>query len=69
LNLAPIVIDEVTVVGSRCGPFAPALDALSTGKVRPELAIEARFPLARALEAFEAAARPGARKVIFEIAG
>jgi threonine dehydrogenase-like Zn-dependent dehydrogenase len=67
LNLAPVVVDEITVVGSRCGPFAPALNALATGAIKPELTIDARFPLGRAAGAFEAAASAGARKVIFEV--
>lgn len=40
LHLAPLVIDEITVVGSRCGPFPPALEALARGEihVRPMIA-------------------------------
>ena len=36
VNLAPIVIDEVTVVGSRCGPFPRAIEALASGEVDPK---------------------------------
>lgn len=66
LDLAPFVVDEITVVGSRCGPFAPALELLAAGRIDPTPLIEARYPLASALEAFEAAARPGAMKVLLE---
>ena len=66
LDLAPFVVDEITVVGSRCGPFAPALELLAAGRIDPVPLIEARYPLASALEAFEAAARPGAMKVLLE---
>lgn len=66
LDLAPFVVDELTIVGSRCGPFAPALDLLATGRVDPVPLIEARYPLERAAEAMEAATRPGAMKVLLE---
>ena len=64
LNLAPFVVDEVTVVGSRCGPFAPALRHLEQGRIDPRPLIEARYPLAEGLAAFEHAARPGVFKVL-----
>ncbi len=66
LDLAPFVVDEITVVGSRCGPFAPALELLARGAVDPVPLIEARYPIAQALEAVEAAGRPGAMKVLLE---
>lgn len=66
IDLAPFVVDEITVVGSRCGPFAPALVLLERGAVDPTPLIEARYPLARALEAMEAAMCPGAMKVLLE---
>jgi len=66
LNLAPFVVDEVTVVGSRCGPFAPALRHLAAGRVDPRPLIEARYPLAQGPEAFAHAARPGVFKVLLE---
>lgn len=55
LSLAPLVIDEITVVGSRCGPFAPALAALRDGRIQVEPLIEATYPLADAVAAFERA--------------
>jgi threonine dehydrogenase-like Zn-dependent dehydrogenase len=63
-NPAPIVIDEVTVVGSRCGPFPPALAALETGTVRVAPLIAATYPLAEGEAAFAHAARPGVLKVL-----
>ena len=68
LSLAPVVIDELTLVGSRCGPFPRALDALARKviDVRPLLA--ARFPLAEAEAAFAYAARKGVAKVILDVA-
>ncbi len=68
MNLAPVVIDEVTIIGSRCGPFAPALKALERGALRPEETIDVWVPLREAERAFEAAASPGVRKVVLEVA-
>jgi threonine dehydrogenase-like Zn-dependent dehydrogenase len=69
LNLAPVVVDEVTIVGSRCGPFEPAIRALVAARLRPEETVDARYPLARAAEAFEHALRPGVRKVLVDMEG
>ncbi len=66
LDLAPLVINEISVVGSRCGPFAPAIDALASGIVQVEPMIDARLPLARGVEAFERAAEPGRLKVLIQ---
>ncbi|MCP3919224.1 MAG: alcohol dehydrogenase catalytic domain-containing protein [bacterium] len=68
LDLAPLVIGELTLVGSRCGPFAPALAALDAGSVEVEAMIDARFPLERGPEALATAARPGVLKVLIEVA-
>lgn len=75
LNLTKLVVGEITVVGSRCGPFAPALRLLeaaavagdtslagATIRVRP--LIEAEYDLSAALAAFDHAAQPGVRKVL-----
>lgn len=64
VNLSAVVVDEVTLVGSRCGPFAPALEALRTGRIDPHGLLEATHPLPDALAAFERAGRPGALKVL-----
>jgi alcohol dehydrogenase len=64
LNLSPIVINEITLLGSRCGRFAPALQSLAKGRVDPTFLIEESFPLERAMEAFERAGQPGAGKVL-----
>ena len=63
VDLTKLVVAEITVVGSRCGPFAPALRLLEKGAVDVESMIEAEYPLERALEAMEHAARPGVLKV------
>jgi threonine dehydrogenase-like Zn-dependent dehydrogenase len=66
-SLAPIVIDEVRVIGSRCGPFPKAIAALGSRAidVRPLIGLE--LPIDRAEEAFRAAAERGARKVILKV--
>jgi len=66
LDLARVVVDEVTLVGSRCGPFAPALALLASGQVDVRPLFEASYPLSNATAAFDHAARPGALKVLVE---
>ncbi len=66
LDLSSFVVDEITVVGSRCGPFEPALRLLASGQVDPMGLIAARFPLRDAVAAMEAAAQPGVMKVLIE---
>jgi len=66
LALAPFVVDEITIVGSRCGPFAPALRLLERGEIDPLPLIAERYPLERAVEAMQAAAEPGMMKVLIE---
>jgi threonine dehydrogenase-like Zn-dependent dehydrogenase len=66
LDMSSLVVDEVTVVGSRCGPFPPALELLERGEVDPRPMISERFPLERGVEAMEAAAQPSVMKVLLE---
>ncbi len=65
-DLAPLVIHEITLVGSRCGPFRPALQALEKGVVDVRSLVSARFPLARAKEAIAAAGKGGVLKVLID---
>jgi len=67
LNLSAVVVDEITLVGSRCGPFAPALDLLSRALIDVRPLIHARYPLVDALAAFDHAARPGTMKVLLHM--
>ncbi|MAG55189.1 MAG: alcohol dehydrogenase [Planctomycetes bacterium] len=67
LDLAPIVVDEITLVGSRCGPFAPALAALADGRIDPRGMIDARYPLDDAVTALDHAERSGVLKVLIEM--
>lgn len=57
--LSPLVVDEITIVGSRCGPFAPALALLESGRVAVEPLITGVYPLERYAEAFERARHGG----------
>ncbi len=64
LDLTMVVVDEVALLGSRCGPFAPALRLLERGLVDVEPLIDSEYALAQGLEAFARAAAPGALKVL-----
>src|SRR5437764_667576 len=59
LNAAPVVVDEISIVGSRCGRFAPALELLSRGAVDVDGLVHEEFPLAEGVRALERAAEPG----------
>lgn len=63
-SLASLVIDEITLVGSRCGPFAEALGALADRCVSVTPLIERIYPLADGVDAAGHASRPGARKIL-----
>lgn len=64
LFLAPLVVNEVTLVGSRCGPFAPALQALARKKAAVTPLIEKIYPLAEGVEAAAHAGRAGTLKIL-----
>ncbi|MEW5985366.1 MAG: alcohol dehydrogenase catalytic domain-containing protein [Chloroflexota bacterium] len=64
VDLTKLVVGEVTVVGSRCGPFAPALRLLQQGQLQALPLIEAEYPLRDGLAAIAHAGRPGVRKVL-----
>lgn len=66
VNFSPLVVDEITLVGSRCGPFPPALRLLEHGLVDPLPLIQARYSLDEGLAALERAAQPGVLKVLIE---
>ena len=67
LDASALVVNELTLVGSRCGPFSPALRLLAEGRVVVEPLIHARYPLREGLAAFAHAERPGVLKVLLEI--
>jgi alcohol dehydrogenase len=62
LNMSMLVVDEIQIIGSRCGPFAPALRLLERGLIATAPLISGRFSLAEGLAAFAAA--PGTQKIL-----
>ena len=68
VDLAPIVIHEITLVGSRCGPFDEALDLLAGGSVDVLSLIGRRMKLDDGVEALRVARQPDTIKVLLEVA-
>jgi threonine dehydrogenase-like Zn-dependent dehydrogenase len=66
VDLAPIVINEIRVLGSRCGPFGPALERLAEGAVSVEELVDGVFPLDRMDHAVRRASEKGVRKILVE---
>jgi alcohol dehydrogenase len=64
MNLAPVVINEITIIGSRCGRFLPAVGALAAYKLDPRPLIDAEFPLDDGVAAFASAADKSKFKVV-----
>jgi threonine dehydrogenase-like Zn-dependent dehydrogenase len=64
---APVVIDEVTIIGSRCGPFDRALEALAAGSISVLPMISKRYDLSQGVDALDAAKRPGVLKVLIDV--
>ena len=67
MDALALVVDEIAVVGSRCGPFAPALRVLAAGRVEVEPLIQARYGLEEGLMAFAKARARGCLKVLLDI--
>jgi threonine dehydrogenase-like Zn-dependent dehydrogenase len=61
------VVDEITLIGSRCGPFPQALQLLSQEKLDVNHLIQTRYPLDEAIAAFDRAQERGVLKVLLEI--
>ncbi|GJM39780.1 MAG: alcohol dehydrogenase [Ardenticatenaceae bacterium] len=64
LDMTKIVVSEIEVIGSRCGPFSPALQLLARKQIHTQPLIMAEYSLADGLAAFEKAAQPGVLKVL-----
>ena len=62
-----VVVDEITIVGSRCGMFSPVLDLLKTRAVDVEALISDEFSIAEGVEAMDEAARKGVMKVVLSM--
>jgi threonine dehydrogenase-like Zn-dependent dehydrogenase len=67
IDLTKLVVSEINVLGSRCGPFAPALRLLERRQVNTQSLIDAEYPLSEGLAAFEQAAQPGVRKILLRL--
>ena len=66
-NPALVIVDEITLVGSRCGPMHKAVALLDSGKIVPERLIEKRYPLVDAVAAIEHAQQKGVLKVVIDM--
>src|SRR5579862_4961960 len=64
IDTAPAIVNEITLIGSRCGRFEAALPLLSAGKIRVGAMISDEFPLSQARKAFAEAAMKGVLKVL-----
>ena len=63
-NLSELVVEEITLVGSRCGPFSPALHLLENCLIDPAPIITDYYPLSEGISAFRQAEQPGVLKVL-----
>lgn len=68
LNMAEFVIQEISLIGSRCGPFAPAIRLLEGGHIRVDPLIHGHYPLTEGMRAMEKAAQRGTLKVMLHMA-
>lgn len=66
LDLTSTIINEITLIGSRCGLFKPAIDALATGIISVDGMIDSIFPLEQFQEALEYAKKPDTMKVFLK---
>jgi len=64
VNFSSIVVDEINIIGSRCGPFEPALRLMESKQVDPTVLIDAEYSMGEVLKAFEHAAESGVLKVL-----
>jgi alcohol dehydrogenase len=64
LDTAPVIVNEISLVGSRCGRFEPALQLITSGRLRLDEMISAEFSLSDGPLAFAAAQSPGVLKVL-----
>ncbi len=67
LDLSLAVINELEILGSRCGPFPPALAALASGAISVKPLIQARFPLEQGKKAFDRAGKKGVLKILVDV--
>ena len=63
-NASRVVVEEITVVGSRCGRFAPAVELLASGRIDVTRLIDSEMPLSDGVDAMNEASRKGALKIL-----
>jgi len=63
-DLSGLVVDEITLIGSRCGPFPPAIRLLAAGQIQVQSLIQATYPLQQGVAALAHAAQKGVIKVV-----
>jgi len=66
VNFSSIVVDEIDIIGSRCGPFEPALRLMESRQVDPTVLIDTEFSLGEGIKAFEHAEETGVLKVLIQ---
>lgn len=66
-DISSLVVDEITLIGSRCSPFPEALELLASAKVDVQPLIQGRYPLSEGLAAFEDARQKGAMKILLTV--
>lgn len=66
IDASGLVVDEIRIVGSRCGPFPTALESLADGRIRVDDLVDALYPLPEVRKAFRHAGRPGVLKILLE---
>ncbi len=66
IAFAPIIVNEITLIGSRCGRFEPAIKLLKSGAIDVDNMISDRFPLSAAKQAFDRAGQKGVMKVLLD---
>lgn len=64
LDMAPVIVNELTLVGSRCGRFESALPVVASGRLRLKEMVDSEFPLSEGPRAFQRAMERGALKVL-----
>ncbi len=65
VDTAAVIVNEISLIGSRCGRFEPALELLKSRQVDVRSLLHAEFPLGEAAQAFAEAAKPGVLKILF----
>lgn len=66
-NLTSMVIDEITIVGSRCGPFPPAIRALEKGMIDVKPLISDIYRIDDGIDAFKEASKSGVLKILLKM--